>query len=257
MLGTALESGVSASPLKKSSSTWSNYHCFILPRKRWASPNRERKYGVLSETKALGSILHFWCLTFSSFSYCVIKCLQGWLMTAAANSINERHLRSKLQSRFWQAPSRDKVTPTPLSPCARPHRRARPPGKLPLPGQPGHCTARSRTHLLPTTARDRRLTSRPPLPPPSGQCRERRAKREPSRALPKPRLGAQREHGEQLRAAPRYGETLLHPPTKTKPDPHDTNTKLVQNERQIKPRARNPLTRTERGRIFWQLTDLS
>jgi len=34
-------------------------------------------------------------------------------MTAAANSVNERHLRSKLQSRSWQARHRDKVTPTP------------------------------------------------------------------------------------------------------------------------------------------------
>lgn len=36
-------------------------------------------------------------------------------MTAAANSVNERHLCSTLQSRFRQAPCRDKVTPTPLS----------------------------------------------------------------------------------------------------------------------------------------------
>lgn len=43
-------------------------------------------------------------------------------MTASANSTNERHLCSKPQSRFWQAPCRDKVIPTPLSPCT--HRTA-------------------------------------------------------------------------------------------------------------------------------------
>lgn len=59
---------------------------------------------------------------FFLLSQTVSLSLQGWLMTASANSTNERHLCSKPQSSFWQAPCRDKVTPTPSSPCT--HRSA-------------------------------------------------------------------------------------------------------------------------------------